>query len=123
MSTETLPTRPAETPVTPAPGTPAVPASAPLHEPQAIPASWKPLFAELTTYYRHLPELLTEGEAGRFVVIKGDELCHTWDTCQDALQYGRERFGDQLFMVHRVDPRDVERLARFFPPREAACPG
>jgi hypothetical protein len=39
-----------------------------------IPESWRPLFAELTTYYRHLPGLLADGEAGRFVVIMGDQL-------------------------------------------------
>jgi hypothetical protein len=87
-----------------------------------VPEKAKPLFAELVTYYRHLPRLLGEGEAGRFVVIKGAEVCNAWDTCQDALQYARERFGDQLFMIHRVDPRDLDRLAPFIPPQEAPCP-
>jgi hypothetical protein len=113
MSAQPLPT--------PSPEIPA--ASAQRTERAPIPESWKPLFAELTTYYRHLPELLTEGEAGRFVVIQGEELCNTWDSYRDALQYGHERFGDRLFMVHQVDPQDMQRLARFFPAREAACPG
>jgi hypothetical protein len=92
-------------------------------EPTPIPEKWKPLLQELTTYYRHLPQLLAEGEAGRWVVVHGDELYNTWDTYRDALQYGHERFGDQLFMVHKVDPRDVDRLARFFPAKETGCPG
>ena len=123
MNAETRPTEPAETPAIAAQGGPAVPAPAQRTEPAPIPEGWKPLFAELTTYYRHLPELLAEGDAGRFVVVKGDELYNTWDTYRDANRYGIERFGDQLFMVHRVDPRDVERLARFFPAREDPCPG
>jgi hypothetical protein len=122
MSTETPPPRSAEAPAIPAQGTPTVPASVSLNEPTPIPESWKPLFAELTTYYQYLPELLTAGEAGRFVVVHGNELSSTWDSYRDANQYGSERFGDQLFMVHQVDPRDVERLARFFPTREAVCP-
>lgn len=123
MNAETRPTVPAETPAIPAQGAQAAPDSAKRAEPAPIPEGWKPLFAELTTYYRHLPELLAEGDAGRFVVVKGDKLYNTWETYGDASQYGRERFGDQLFMIHRVDPRDVERLARFFPPGEAACRG
>ncbi len=55
------------------------------------------------------------------MVIKGDKVCGTWDSYRDANQYGTERFGDQLFMVQRVEPRDLARLARYFPPREAAC--
>src|SRR6266550_7872323 len=122
MNTETAATPSAATPSTPSPGSPSVCAPAALAAPAPIPESWKPLFRELTTYYRHLPELLAEGEAGRYAVVQGDELYNTWDSCRDALQYGHERFGDQLFMVHQVDPRDVSRLARFFPAKETACP-
>jgi len=92
-------------------------------EPTPIPEKWKPLFAELTTYYRHLPKLLSEGEAGRYVLIHREELCLAWDTFRDANQYGHQRFGDQLFMIHLVDPRDIDRLARFFPTTESVCPG
>jgi hypothetical protein len=123
MSTETRPTSSAEAPALPAKATAAAPAAAPVTEPTPVPECWKPLFRELTTYYRHLPQLLAEGEAGRYVVVKGDQLYNTWETYGDASQYGRERFGDELFMIHQVDPREVERLARFFPPREAPCPG
>jgi len=112
-----------ETSAIPAPEIPPVPAPAPQTEPAPIPENWKLLFVELTSYHRHLPNLLNDGEAGRFVVIHREELCKTWDTSRDALQYGHERFGDQLFMVHRVDARDVDRLARFFPAKEAVCPG
>jgi len=122
MSTETATTPSAETPASPANGSPPAPAAAQPVEPRPIPENCKPLLRELTTYFRRLPELLMEGDAGRYAVIKGDKIYNTWETYGDALQYGHERFDDQLFMVHRVDPRDVERLAPYFPPREAACP-
>ena len=96
------------------------------HEPEAIlnlPDSLKPLAVEIAAYRRELPRLLEEGEAGRFVVIRGDQVMDTWDTYRDALQYGSERCGDQPFMVQRIDPRDVERLAQLFPDRGGApCP-
>ncbi len=123
MSTEAQPTPTAENPAAAAPGTPAAPAAAPRGEPPAIPEKCKVLWHELTTYYRHLPELLAEGEADRWVVVKGDSLYKTWDTYRDAKQYGFERLGDQLFMVHQVDPRDLDRLAPYFPVKEQPCPG
>jgi hypothetical protein len=118
MSTETRPTPAADNAEAPAVAAGQRPA-----ESASIPEKWKPLLRELTTYHRHLPALLNAGDAGRFVVIKGDELCKVWDTYPDANQYGIERFGDEPFMVQRVDPKDVERLARFFPRPEGVCPG
>ncbi len=53
MDTETRPA--------PAQGAPAVPNSGRPAEPAPVPENWKPLFAELTTYYRLLPQLLSEG--------------------------------------------------------------
>jgi hypothetical protein len=72
------------------------------------------LAAEVATYRRELPRLLDEGDAGRYVVIQGDQVLGTWDTYRDALQYGNERCGDTVHMVHRIDPRDRERFDRFF---------
>jgi hypothetical protein len=91
---------------------------------QALPDNLKPLAAEVATYCRELPRLLEEGEAGRFAVIKGDLVLGAWDTYRDALQYGYERFGAEPFMAQRIDPRDVERLARLFPAAAngAPCP-
>src|SRR5438132_1512994 len=84
---------------------------------QSIPENWEPLLAELEAYYRTLPELLGKGEAGRFVVIKGGRICQSFDSYNDAVQYGNNQFGDQLHMVHRVDSRDQQRLAKYFPTR------
>jgi len=90
-----------------------------------FPTSLKGLQAEIATYVRELPRLLHESQAGRFVVIKGAEVCGTWDTYRDASQYAHERFGvEQPFLIHRVDERDVERLPRVPTPpeNEATCP-
>src|SRR5437868_4486814 len=83
------------------------------HSDTKLPENLKALATELRTYQRELSRLLEEGEASRFAVIQGDQVLATWDTYRDALQYGYERFGDQLFMVQRVDARDAERLERF----------
>ena len=74
-----------------------------------------PFERELAAYRRELPRLLDEGEAEKYVLIKEDQVLSVWDTYRDARQYGRERFGDELFMVQRVDPRDPSRLAALFP--------
>ncbi len=100
-----------------------VPPSKPLAERAPVPENWKPLFRELTAYFRQLPQLLSDGETGRYAVVQGDQLVNTWDSYRDALQYGNERFGDQLYLIHQVDARDIERLARFVPAPEAPCPG
>src|ERR1043166_8136986 len=55
---------PSQTPASSAGGGPTIPA---VPGAKPIPEKWKSLFRELTTYYRHLPTLLAEGEAGRYV--------------------------------------------------------
>ena len=78
-----------------------------------LPDKLKPLAAEIATYQRELPQLLQDGQAGRFAVIQGNLLYGTWDTYRDASQYARERFAlDQSFMVQRIDARDPARISR-----------
>jgi hypothetical protein len=68
----------------------------------------KRLAREIATYRRELPRLLDEGQTGRHVLIKGDDLT-VWDTSGDALQAGRLRFGpDEPIFVKTIDPRDPE---------------
>jgi hypothetical protein len=66
---------------------------------------------EFTTYRRELPRLLSEGDAGRFAVIREDQVVSIWDTQRDAIQVARERFGLEPVTVKKIDPRDLERLA------------
>lgn len=65
---------------------------------------------EIRTYVRELPRLIAEGHAGRFVLIKGDEVLSVWDTFDDACQAGRERFPFGVaFLAQPIDPRDLDR--------------
>ena len=55
---------------------------------------------EIETYRRKLPELLAN--AGKFVVIHGDEIAGTFDTHADALAVGYDRYGDRPFLVRQI---------------------
>jgi hypothetical protein len=65
---------------------------------------------EIRTYLRELRRLLAEGQEGRFVLIKGDEVLSVWDTFDDACQAGRERFPlGVAFLAQPIDARDLTR--------------
>lgn len=64
---------------------------------------------ELAAYDRKLPELL--GDVGRFVLIKGEEVAGIFDTYQDAVSVGYERFKLDRFFVKQIAP--AERIAFF----------
>ena len=55
---------------------------------------------ELATYNARLHEFL-ENE-GMFVVIQGENVAGTWQTYEDALKAGYERFGLTPFMVKQI---------------------
>ena len=84
----------------------------------------KPLVLEreIETYRKELPRLLAAGQAGRFVLIKGEQVVGTWDTQAEAIQAGRERFGLEPLAVKKIDPRDVELLERVVAPQGTVCP-
>lgn len=56
--------------------------------------------AELATYQRKLPELFSD--AGRFVLIKGSEVVGLFDTYQDAVTSGYQRFNLDEFFVKQI---------------------
>jgi hypothetical protein len=60
------------------------------------------LATELATYQRELPRLLTDGEEGRWVLVRGSQVVSTWDTFEDAIQVGYDRFGQTPFLVQQV---------------------
>lgn len=66
---------------------------------------------EIATYVRELPRLLEEEEAGRYALIKGDEILSTWDTYRDASQAGREKFGLDPICVVKIEARNIRRYA------------
>jgi hypothetical protein len=46
--------------------------------------------------------------AGKFVLIKGNELLGVFDTPDTAISEGAKRFGSQSFLVRQVNPADED---------------
>jgi hypothetical protein len=69
-----------------------------------------PLRLEWNTYRREVRRLLAEGNEGRHVLIKREQIVGLWDTHDMAMIAGYERFLGQSFLVHQVQER--ERLLR-----------
>ena len=67
---------------------------------------------ELETYGRELPRLLRE-HAGKFVLVHGDEVAGVFDTDEEAVEAGDERFGLEAFLVQRVQEKDPVRFIPF----------
>jgi hypothetical protein len=61
---------------------------------------------EIATYHRYLPEWI--GQQGKFVLIKGTDIAGTFDSYQDALTAGYQRFKLDSFLVKQITP--VERI-------------
>ncbi len=55
---------------------------------------------ELETYQRELPNLL--GDAGKYVLIRGDQLHGVWSTYEDAIQEGYRLFNLEPFLVRQI---------------------
>lgn len=55
---------------------------------------------ELATYKARLEELCPQ--EGRFVLICGDDVAGIWETYQDALQAGYQKFGLNPFLVKQI---------------------
>lgn len=53
-------------------------------------------------YDTHLEEWL-RSLAGRFALVKGQELIGTFDTIDDAIREGGRRYGLQSFLVRRIE--------------------
>lgn len=58
---------------------------------------------ELETYDAKKNELLAES-SGKFVVIKDSEIAGVWDTYEDALRAGYDRFKLVPFLVKQITP-------------------
>jgi len=73
---------------------------------QPAPRPGDQLFAEWTTYRREAEQLLAEGKEGQYVLIKGEEIVGMWETHEDAMAEGYDRFGYQPFLVHQLRERE-----------------
>jgi hypothetical protein len=68
------------------------------------------LAQEWEVYRREVGRLLSEGNEGKYVLIKEDQILGLWDTREEAMAVGRRHFLGQAFLVHQVQTR--ERLFR-----------
>jgi hypothetical protein len=66
------------------------------------PPAGAPFVEEWKTFKREVYRLLHEGHRGRFALIRGDRVVSVWDTRNDAVQAGRERFGQGQIFVEEV---------------------
>lgn len=64
------------------------------------------LKTELETYEQNKISLL--GKEGKYVLIQGKDVAGTWDTYEDALQAGYQKFGIQPFLVKQI--QGIERV-------------
>ena len=61
-----------------------------------------PFFQEWKTFKREAFRLVNQGNKGRFALIKADRVIGVWDTMHDAIQAGRERFGQEPIFVQEI---------------------
>ena len=58
---------------------------------------------EIKTFEQKLPELL-KSNAGKFALIKEDNVIRTFSVIDDALIYGYEKYLNQPFLVREITP-------------------
>jgi hypothetical protein len=100
--------------------------SLPTRPAHVSPEQWDRAQRDLETYRRVLPRLLQEGHAGKYAIIKDDQIVSIWDTVGEALQAAGERFGLEPVATYQINPLDVERFAlvdaQAQAGKEAECP-
>ena len=69
-----------------------------------------PLEQELQTYHEQKEHLLVQYK-DRYVLIKGDQIVADFESRGDALREGYKRFGQEAFLVKKVE--DIEQVNFF----------
>lgn len=72
---------------------------------------------ELKAYKEKLPTLL--GQIGKYALLKGTEVVGVYDTYEDALKFGYEKFQLEPFLVKRIAP--AEQISYFTRDFATAC--
>lgn len=70
----------------------------------------KLLSEELETYNKHKTDLLKES-TGKYVLIKGRQIINVFDTQNDAIKVGIDKFGNAPFLVKKIE--EVESKQNF----------
>lgn len=77
-----------------------------------------PLEVELETYIKALPQLLPN--QGKYVLIGGGQIAGIYDTYDDAISIGYEKFGIKPFLVKQI--MASEQVQYFTRDVLSACP-
>lgn len=89
----------------PAPRKPTEPQTIHFSElPEAAPGSRGAV--EWNFYRREVGRLIAEGNEGRWVLIKGEEIVGIWETREEADRVCAERFFMQDALIHRILTRE-----------------
>src|SRR5205823_2670824 len=76
---------------------------------EKLPATLRPIAAEINALLREMPRLLDDREEGKYALLTDGRFVSSWDTYADAMQAAYERFGaDGRFVVERIDRRQFE---------------
>jgi len=62
----------------------------------------KLLQTELKVYEEHKAELVQKSN-GKYVLIKGTEIIRIFETQQDAIKVGIEKYGNTPFLVKKIE--------------------
>lgn len=60
------------------------------------------LMEELETFEKNKENLVRQSE-GKYVLIKGKEIVNCFDTENDAIKVGLDRFGNVPFLVKKIE--------------------
>ena len=74
---------------------------------------------EMSKYKKIKDSLIAQGNAGKFVVIKDDEVFDIFLTYEDALRQGIKKFGNVPFLVKEIS--HFEKVNFFFHGVDLGC--
>lgn len=64
---------------------------------------------EWRLFVEEMPRLLKEGNRGKYVLICGEKMDGIWDTLEEALAAGYDRFGLQPFLAQEINDKPEPR--------------
>ena len=69
------------------------------------------ILAEELKTYKENKERLVKEHNGKYVLIKGEEIINTFDTQNDAIKVGIDKFGNTPFLVKKIE--EIEQPQNF----------
>jgi len=66
----------------------------------------EPTLSEEIKTYQEKKDNLLSNHAGKFVLIKGKEIIDVFDTKNDAIKVGIDKFGNSPFLVKKISEVD-----------------